>query len=129
MAELQKRSLHRDVVGLSIDRWIFDGSTVSFRDMRDAFRNYTADLNSKTRFKEAYYFILQIYALYGQEMVNHDLVFSMAHNYIVDLLNGNNFNAANRFLSQETHNLTEQESKNLIKLVTEGEISFALTGG
>ncbi len=129
MAVLQKRSLHREVVGLSIDRWIFDGSTVSFRDMRDAFRNYTADLNSKTRFEEAYYFILQISALYGQEKDNHDLVFSMAHNYIVELLNGNNFNAANRFLSQETHNLTEHESNNLIKLVTEGEISFALTGG
>lgn len=129
MAELQKRNNHREVVGLSVDRWTFDRSTVSFRDMRDAFRNYTADLNSQNRFKEAYYFILKISALYGQENENHDLIFSMAHNCIVDLLNRNDFNSAKRFLAQESDNLTEQETGNLKKLVTEGEISFILSQG
>ena len=117
MSVLQKHNIHDKAVGLSIDRWTFADTENNLKDMNDSFRNWSAALNNKGSYTEAYYFLSDVSQKYNLLNENRDLLYDLAYNQIITLTNNNKFNLANNFLLETETILNDDDKNKLEKLV------------
>ena len=123
MSVLQKYNKHDKAVGLSIDRWTFADTESNYRDMNDSFRNWSAVLNNKGSYTEAYYFLSDVSQKYNLINENKDLLYDLAYNQIITLTNNDQYNLANKFLIGTKLILNISDQSKLEKLVTRDYLS------
>jgi tetratricopeptide (TPR) repeat protein len=117
MSFLQKYNKHKEAIGIAIDRWILAGNPKSRTDMNDAFRNWSAVLNNRGDYKEAYLFTIEVSDIYDLISQNNDLLFDLAYNHIISLTNENNYSEANNFLIETKSFINNSDQKKLENLV------------
>lgn len=127
MSLLQKGGRHKDVVGLAVDRWTFENTPAHYRDMRNAFRNYVADLNTRHRYLEGYSFFSKVSGKYSMKKDNYDLISILAGNYILDLMDKKDFLKAEEFLSTEESNLSEQDLQKIKSIIYKTKLNFIIS--
>ncbi len=129
MSMLQKKNMHSLVVGLAIDRWVLSESPVTRKDMNDAFRNWAAVLNNRGSYLEAFNLINNFSEKYNLTDKNKDLLYSLAYNEMIALINLKNYGEAELFL-QKTEGVIEKGNiTNLENMITRGKIEDLLVKG
>ena len=123
MSVLQKNNKHDQAIALSIARWTFADTDKSFKDMNDSFRNWAAVLNNKGSYTEAYYFLSEVSQKYSLMDKNSDLLYDLAYNQIISILNNGDYNSANKFLLESKSILNSSDQSKLEKLVTRDYLS------
>lgn len=123
MSVLQKYNNHDQAIGLSIDRWTFSNTEKNLKDMNDAFRNWSAVLNNQGKYIEAYYFLSEITQKYNLLNKNKDLLYDLAYNQIITLINTDNFDLANNFLIKTESIISSSDQLKLEKLVKRDYLS------
>lgn len=117
MSVLQKHNLHEKAVGLAIDRWTLADTEKNYKEMNDSFRNWSAVLNNKGNYTEAYYFLSEVSQKYNLIDKNKDLMYDLAYNQIITLTNNDNYGLANNFLLKTKLILNSSNQSKLEKLV------------
>ncbi|RLD33661.1 MAG: hypothetical protein DRI73_05130 [Bacteroidetes bacterium] len=117
MSVLQKNNLHKQAVGLAIDRWTLADTEKSYKDMNDSFRNWSAVLNNKASYSEAFYFLSDVSQKYNLHDENKDLLYDLAYNQVIFLTNNGNYNLANIFLLKTETIIDDDDQNKLEKLV------------
>lgn len=117
MSVLQKDNIHDKAVGLSIDRWIFADTENNLKDMNDSFRNWSAVLNNRASYTEAFYFLSDVSQKYNLLDENKDLLYDLAYNQVISLTNNNNYNLADNFLIETKTIINDTDQNKLEKLV------------
>jgi hypothetical protein len=123
MSVLQKYNLHDQAVGLAVDRWTLAVTDNNYKDMNDAFRNWSAVLNNKSNYTEAYYFLSNVSFKYNLININNDLLYDLTYNHIISLTNNENYNTANEFLLETKSVLNKSDQNKLENLVTRSFLS------
>ena len=129
MASLQRKGRYGDVTGLAVDRWTFVKNEETFKDMREAFRNYAAVLNNEKRYLEAFNFITEVSSLYGMEDDNRYLFTGFANNYLLLLLDGDDIAGAEKFVEDNADLFTPDEKKGFDRMVAVHVIQSLLNRG
>lgn len=117
MSVLQKDSAHDQAVGLSIDRWIFANTDNNYNEMNDSFRNWSAVLNNRGSYLDAYNFLLTVSEKYDLLDENKNILFDLAYNQIITLTNSDKYDLANKYLLKTKLILNIQDQIKLEKLV------------
>ena len=117
MSVLQKHNIHDQAMNLSIDRWTFADTENNLKDMNDSFRNWSAVLNNRGRYTEAYYFLSNVSQKYNLLTQNKNLLYDLAYNHIITLTNSAKYDIANSFLVKTKPVLNSSDQTKLEKLV------------
>ncbi len=117
MSVLQKHNIHDKAVGLSIDRWTFADTENNLKDMNDSFRNWSAVLNNRTSYTEAFYFLSDVSQKYKLLDENKDLLYDLAYNQVITLTNNGKYNLADNFLLETDTIVNDADQIILEKLV------------
>ncbi|RKX82292.1 MAG: hypothetical protein DRP58_10540 [Spirochaetes bacterium] len=117
MSVLQKHNLHKQAVGLAIDRWTLANTEKNYKDMNNSFRNWSAVLNNKASYSEAFYFLNDVSQKYNLNDENKDLLYDLAYNQVIFLTNNGNYNLANIFLLKTETIIDDDDQNKLEELV------------
>ncbi len=129
MSLLQKKNLHNQVIGIAIDRWTLAGTDVTRKDMNDAFRNWAAVLNNRGSYLEAFDFIENLSGKYNLMDDNRDLLYSLAYNHMITLINSESYNGAELFLNRAESFIEENDFTNLKNMIAKAKIEDLLVTG
>lgn len=117
MSALQKHNVHDQAIGLSIDRWILATTEKNYKDMNDSFRNWSAVLNNRESYADAYNFLSAVSQKYNLINENRALLYDLAYNRIITLTNNKNYNLAKDFLLETKLILDNPDQTELEKLI------------
>jgi len=118
MSALQKKDFHNQAIGLAIDRWTLSNTEKNYKDMNDSFRNWSAVLNYRSSYTEAYNFLSKVSQKYNLMNENMDLLYNLAYNKIITLTNNKSYDLAKEFILKTKLVLTNQDQTKLENLVT-----------
>lgn len=91
IAELQKKRLYFESVGLAVDRYALLGTNSAFNLMVSEFINYAADLNKRGRYEEGIDFLRYTGTRYNTGEAFDEIYKTLTNNLIILLTDGQEF--------------------------------------
>lgn len=132
MAQLQRNNRHAEAVGLGVDRWVLASDSSGFPsekitgELNDAFRNWAASLNDRGHYLEAFLFISAVSRQFGFIENNHQLLFQLANNHLVDFFDAVDYPGAEDFLTQIRGELLPEDWNKLSDMLIREQVLYSL---
>ncbi len=117
MALLQKQKRYASITGLAVDRWTLTGKKKHFEDMNNAFRNWAAVLNNRHEYLRALHFMVAVSKEYNLQKENRKLIYALAYNNLIALLDKKDYSGARNFLTKEEAVLYPEDMISLKKVL------------